>query len=111
MSGYRASARITSARLINQIDWIAVSKENVLEAVSSVRRSVPSFGELTGSVQKDERQRSRLCRNLVAYDRVVAVKRLCLSLRMIKIVSFFGCNYGAAGGETALINDRDGRHG
>ena len=111
LSGYRASSGIAATWLIHQIDRVAVGKKDVFEAVSSVWRSAPSFGGLTGTVQKDERQRSRLCRNLVAYDCMIAVKRLCLSLRMIRILSFFGCNYGAADGETALINDRDGRHG
>ena len=50
LSRDRTSAGIAAARLIDQIDRVAVGKENVFEAVSSVWRSVPSFGGLTGTV-------------------------------------------------------------
>lgn len=86
MTGYRTSAGNAAARLIHQIDRVAVGEKNVFEAVSSVGCCVPSFGGLTGTVQKDERQRSSLCRHLVAYDGMVTVQRLRFSLRMVRIV-------------------------
>jgi len=60
------------------------AQKNRLESFPAVARRLPCFHRLATAVPKYERQFFRLFRNLIKYERVIAVRRL--SFRIPNIV-------------------------
>jgi hypothetical protein len=77
-AGRRAARRPAATRLIEQVDRIAATEEDGLEALTSIGGRFPRLRGLTVAVPEDEGQAAGVHRHLIENVRMVAMQRLAL---------------------------------
>lgn len=100
---YRTATGISPPWLVNEIDPKTAAQEDVLKALSTVRRSLPCFGKLAYSMPHNKRKLAGFRWNLIKNVSVVATKSLSIGGGLVRVECAGIGNNCAADGKTALL--------